>query len=295
MKNYIAVTGGAGFVGSNLIEYLSKKTKYKIISIDNYSSGTKKNHIKSKNIKYIKGDINHIDRILFKYKKKIKTIFHFGEFARIHQSFFYLKKCFSSNISGTSKVLTFCVENKIKIIYSATSASLGNKGSDQSLSPYAYSKSRNLKLLMHLNKWFGLNFEILYFYNVYGPRHIKTGTMATVIGIFEDQYEKKKPITVVRPGTQSRKFTHISDTIEGCYYAWKRNKNRQYNLSNTKSYSILSVARMFSDNIRIIKNRLGERKKSATVNRIGALKIYNYSCKSNLKDYIYKFKRSLAK
>ena len=295
MKKIVVVTGGAGFVGSNLIEYLSKKNIYKIISIDNYSSGSKKNHIKGKNIKYIFGNTNNIYKILDKYKKKIKVIFHFGEFARIHQSFFDVKECFHSNISGTEKVFSFCKENKIKIIYSATSASLGNQGTDQSLSPYAFSKSKNLKLLMHLNKWFRLSYEALYFYNVYGAKQIKIGPMATVIGIFEDQYENNKNITVVKPGTQSRKFTHIDDTVKGCYYAWKKNLNRHYTLSNAKSYSILKVAKMFGGKIKLVKSRLGERKKSLIVNKIGNIRVYNLQCKLNLKKYIRNFKENLNK
>ena len=236
MKKYIVVTGGCGFIGSNLIHYLLTKTKYKIISLDNYSSSSKTKHINNKRVKYIAGDTNYIGRIMKPYKNNIKVIFHFGEFSRIHQSFIDTGKCFFSNISGTSEVFYFCLKNKIKIIYSATSASLGNQGKDQNLSPYAFTKSKNLQLLSHLRKWFGLSYEALYFYNVYGPGHIKTGNMATVIGIFEEQYKKKLPLTVTYPGTQSRKFTHVEDTVGGCYYAWKKNKNRHYSLSNMKSY-----------------------------------------------------------
>ena len=267
MKEYIVVTGGAGFIGSNLIEYLILKTNDKIISLDNYSSGSKKNHIINKRIIYINADTNEINSKLQKYKKKIKVVFHFGEFARIHQSFIDTEKCFFSNICGTSKVFNFCLKNKIKIIYSATSASLGNKGADQSLSPYAFSKSKNLNLLEHLKKWFGLSYEALYFYNVYGPRHIKTGPMATIIGIFENQFIQNIQLSVVRPGTQSRKFTHVQDTIEGCFYAWKQNKNRHYSLSNTRSYQIINVAKMFSKKIKLIPPKLGERKKSLIVKK----------------------------
>ena len=293
MKKYIIVTGGAGFVGSNLIKYLLTKTKNKIISLDNYSSGSKKNHILNNQVKYLKGETKNIHKILDNYKKKISVIFHFGEFARIHQSFINTDKCFSSNICGTSNVFYFCLKNKIKIIYSATSASLGNKGNDQSLSPYAFTKSKNLQLLHYLNHWFGLSYEALYFYNVYGPGHIQSGPMATVIGIFEKQYKEKKPLTVVRPGTQSRKFTHIKDTVTGCYYAWKKNKNRHYSLSNMRSYSIKRVASFFTNNIKMIPAKLGERKKSSIVKFVGKIKIHNFPCKIDLRSYIKEYKNRL--
>ena len=190
MKNYIVVTGGAGFVGSNLIEYLLKKTNKKILSIDNYSSGFKKNHIRNPKVKYFNTDTKDIDEVLSKYKKKIHSLFHFGEFARIYQSFKRFNDCFKSNSRGTQAVFEFCLNNKIKLIYSATSASLGNKGKDKNLSPYAFTKSKNLELLENLKKWFNFKFEIVYFYNVYGPNQIRSGEMATVIGIFEEQFIK---------------------------------------------------------------------------------------------------------
>ena len=146
MKNLIIVTGGAGFVGSNLIEFFLKKTKYTIISLDNYSSGNKRNHLKNKRVKYLKGSTVDINKILNKYKKKINSIFHFGEFSRIFQSFKKFDECYQSNSLGSKAVFKFCLDNNIKLIYSATSASLGNKGSDKNLSPYAFTKSKNLEL-----------------------------------------------------------------------------------------------------------------------------------------------------
>ena len=163
MKNLIIVTGGAGFVGSNLIELLIKKTKYKIISLDDYSSGSKKNHINNKRIKYIRGNTSNIKKILKNYQKKINTIFHFGEFARIYQSFKKFDECFYSNSIGSKAVFNFCLDNKIKLVYSATSASLGNNGDDKNLSPYAFTKSKNLELLENLKKWFNFKFEVIFF------------------------------------------------------------------------------------------------------------------------------------
>lgn len=290
MKNIIVVTGGAGFIGSNLISFFLKKTNLNIISIDNYSSGSKSNHFKNKRIQYINSDTKKICKILDKKKFFIKTIFHFGEFSRIHQSFIDVNQCLSSNIIGTAEVFSFCLKNKIKIIYSATSASLGNFGKDQDLSPYSITKSKNLKLLVQLNQWFGLKYEVVYFYNVYGPGHICTGKMATVIGIFENQYLNKKPLTVVRPGLQSRKFTHIDDTIRGCYHAWKKNLNRHYLLSNLKSYSILQVAKMFKKEIIFIKKKKGERFRSSVVKKSNNIRLYKVDCKISLKNYIKDFK-----
>ena len=291
MKNIIIVTGGAGFIGSNLIELLLKKTSYRIISLDDYSVGTRKNHIYSRRVNYLKGNTLDFFKHFNKIKKKIKVIFHFAEFSRIFQSFDNVQKCFNSNISGTQEVIKFCLENKIKIIYSATSASLGNNQDDQHLSPYAYSKSVNMNLIMNLNKWFNLKYEIIYFYNVYGPRQISDSEMSAVISIFCSQYLNKKPLTVVSPGTQTRRFTHVKDTIEGCYMAWKKNKNQHYSISSLKSYMVKDVAKLFSKNIKYIKKRNGERFKSTVIKSIRGKKIIDLRGKIALEDYVNDFKQ----
>ena len=216
-KNLLIVTGGAGFVGSNLISYFLKETNFKIISLDNYSSGTKKNHIKNKRVKYLKSETKNISKTLKNYKSRIHSLFHFGEFARIYQSFLKMDECINSNTIGSNEVFNFCLSNKIKLIYSATSASIGNNGLDKNLSPYAFTKAKNIEMLENLKKWYKFKYEIVYFYNVYGPNQIKTGNMATVIGIFEDQFRKNKPLSIVRPGTQSRRFTHINDTVSAVF------------------------------------------------------------------------------
>ena len=286
MPKIIIVTGGVGFVGSNLIKTLLKRTKFRLISIDNYSSGSKKNQIKSPRVKYINSDTKNISKILNPYKKDINAIFHFGEFSRIYQSFLRMKECINSNTIGSHEVFNFCLSNKIKLIYSATSASIGNKGNDKNLSPYAFTKAKNLELLENLKKWFNFKYEIVYFYNVYGPGQITTGPMSTVIGIFEDQFKKKIPLTVVRPGSQSRRFTHIKDTIEVCYHAWKKNECKHYSISSRKSYTIINVAKLFGTKIKLLPPRKGERYASALTNLNLSNKVNKMFGKIDLKDYI---------
>ena len=292
MKNYIVVTGGSGFIGSNLINKLIKTTKFNIICIDDYSTGSEKNHFKNKRVKYIRSCTQRISFVLEKYKKKIKVIFHFGEFSRIYQSFLRMNECIESNMIGTNAVFNFCLKNRIKLIYSATSATLGNKGADKNLSPYAFTKSKNLEMLENLKRWFNFKYEIIYFYNVYGPRQIKVGAMATVIGIFEDQFKKNKSLTVVKPGTQSRRFTHVDDTVNACIFAWKKNKCRHYSISNKKSYTIYEVAKMFSNRIKFLPFRKGERFASALTKMNLSNKVYRLYGKINLKNYINSLKNS---
>ncbi len=284
----ILITGGAGFVGTNLIKLLLQKTKFKLISVDNYSSGTKKNHIKNQRIQYLKGNTADISKII-KKPNEIKCIFHFGEFARIYQSFLNMNECIQSNSVGSNSIFNFCLKNRIKLIYSATSASLGNKGNDKNLSPYAFSKAKNLELLENLKRWFKFKYEVIYFYNVYGPHQISEGDMATVIGIFENHYKKRKALPVVRPGTQSRRFTHIDDTINICYLAWKRNLCRHYSISNKRSFSILEVAKLFKSKIKFLPKRAGERYASSSTSINLSNKIYKYYGKISLKDYINNF------
>ena len=292
-KNYIVVTGGVGFIGSNLIKYLIDKTNFSIISLDNYSTGSKKNEIKNKKIKYIKSNTKSISKILNPYKNNIHSLFHFGEFSRIYQSFLNMGDCINSNTIGSNEVFNYCLLNKIKLIYSATSASIGNKGEDKNLSPYAFTKAKNLELLENLKRWFNFRYEIIYFYNVYGPGQIMKGPMATVVGIFEDQFKKKLPLTIVRPGSQSRRFTHVFDTVEACYLAWKKNKCKHYSVSHKKSYKIIEVAKMFDSKFKFLPPRKGERYASALTNFNLSNKVHKIFGKINLKDYVINIVKNL--
>ncbi len=295
MKKYIVITGGAGFVGSNLIKVFLKKTNFDIISLDNYSTGLKKNHLISKRVNYIKGNTIDIKKKLNKFKKNINSLFHFGEFSRIYQSFKHFNQCFESNSLGSKEVFKFCLDNNIKLVYSATSASLGKKGKDKNLSPYAFTKSNNLELLENLKKWFNFKFEIIYFYNVYGQNQISSGKMATVIGIFEYQFINNQPLSVVRPGTQTRRFTHISDTVDICFKAWELKKCRHYSISHKKAFSIIKVAKMFKSKIKYLPNRQGERYASALTDMSLNNKVIRYYGKINLKDYVSSFIKSKKK
>jgi UDP-glucose 4-epimerase len=200
-----------------------------------------------------------------------------------------MNECIQSNTIGSNAIFDFCLKNNIKLIYSATSASLGNHGKDKNLSPYAFTKSKNIEFLENLKRWFNFKYEVIFFYNVYGPNQIREGSMSTVIGIFENCYLKKKPMPVVKPGSQSRRFTHIDDTINVCYKAWKLNKSRYYSISNKKSYSIIEVAKLFNSKIKFLPPRKGERFASALTNIYDSSKVYKNFGKISLKSYVTEF------
>jgi len=292
MKNILVVTGGAGFIGANLIEELIKFKKYKIISLDDYSSGSSRNHIKNSRVKYLRAHTKNISNILKNYTNRIHSIFHFGEFSRIFQSFKKIDKCFVSNIEGSLRLFNFALKNNIKLIYSATSASLGNGGSDMNLSPYAFTKAKNLELLENLKKWFNFKYEVIYFYNVYGPRQICKGDMATVVGIFEEHYKNKKLLPVVKPGSQTRRFTHVKDTVNACVVAWKKNRNTHYSVVSNKCYSIIQLAKLFNTKIKYLPKRKGERFSSALTTENLNNKITRLKAKIRLQDYLNKFIRN---
>ena len=257
-KMRILITGGAGFVGYNLIKSLLQRDDVEhIISLDNYSSGFQSNHIKDDRISYIKGNTWDIESIIILQEFQTTHVFHFGEFSRIVLSFQKVSKTFKSNGYGTQQVLEYCVQKKAKLIYSGSSAIFGSGNSN--LSPYSWLKEKNIELIKNYEKWYDLSYSICYFYNAYGPRQIKEGEYATVIGIFEDQYKKNKPLTIVGDGLQTRIFTHIDDIVEGLIKVALFGNGDHYHLGHYKSISILDLAKMFKTSHVFIPERRGER------------------------------------
>lgn len=250
----ILVIGGAGFVGSNLIKTLVSD-KIIIISLDNYSSGYEKNHIIDDNVKYIKGNSWDILNIEELKSFNPDVIYHFGEYSRISQSFEESSKVFKSNTYGTQQVLEYAVKKKSKLIYSGSSAIFGN----YNLSPYAFTKAKNIELIKNYKEWYGLDYCIVYFYNVYGQGQITKGNYATVIGIFEEQYKNKEPLTVVKPGTQTRYFTHIDDIIRGLLLISEKGEGDGYMLGTRKDISIFDLVKMFDTEYVMIESKKGER------------------------------------
>jgi UDP-glucose 4-epimerase len=252
--NKILVTGGAGFVGSNLIDKLSLDPKNQITSLDCYFTGNYENHIDG--VEYIQGYTWDIDKIF--ENQKFDLIFHFGEYSRIVHSFEDIEFVSESILRGTPKVFEFAKKNSSKLIYSASSSKFGNNGKDENLSPYAWMKSKMVELLKNYNKWFNLQFEICYFFNVYGPRQIYEGNYATVVAIFEKQFKLNKNLTVVKPGTQTRDFTHIDDIIAGVIKSMNINMNYEWHLRSGSNISIIDLAEKFGS-WEFVEERKGER------------------------------------
>mgnify|MGYP001173372100 FL=1 len=282
----ILITGGAGFIASNLIKLILKKNpRVFIYSYDNYYSGSIKNHVKSKRVKYIKGDTLRINKKRSLKKINFDYVFHFAEFSRIVPSFKNYETCIKTNTYGTFEVIKFCLENKAKLVYSASSSTIGK---NRNLSPYSWSKYANNELIKNFSRWFGLKYVIVYFYNVYGPNQIMEGQMSAVIGIFEKQYLSGKTLTVVKPGNQKRDFTHVEDIANGTYLAVTKSINSEFHLGSGKNYSILQVAKMFKTKYKLVAERPGERFYSLS-NTNKAKKFLKYSIKFDLKKYITEF------
>lgn len=283
----ILVTGGAGYIASNLIVRLLEDNEVQeIISLDNYFSGFKQNHHTSPKITYINGNTWDVNNIFS--ENDFDIIYHFGEYSRIVFSFEDFDFVERSIVRGTLEILKFCIKNNSKLIYSASSSKFGNNGEDENLSPYAFFKSKNVELIKNFHNWFNLDYEICYFFNVYGGNHIRKGKYATVIAIFEDQYIKGVPLTVVGDGKQSRDFTHIDDVCDGIMKVSKMKTNHEYFLRYGENFQIINVAKKFKAPVIHTEERPGERFTSEHFITDTESKL-NWKAKINLFDYIEKF------
>ena len=250
----VLITGGAGFIGSNLCRRLSENKENEIWSFDNYSTGDTKNHIKG--VTYIKGHTQDIEN---KINFKPDITFHLGEYSRVEQSFEDLNSVWTSNKNGTFSVLNFCLKNKSKLVYAGSSTKFGDGGLGRSQSPYGWTKASNTELIRNFGHWFGLDYAITYFYNAYGYNEIKTGKYATLIGIFSECMRRNRPLTVVKPGTQKRNFTHINDIVSGLEKIGKLGHGDNFGIGNEQAYSVIEVAKMFGGEIEFIPERPGNR------------------------------------
>ena len=255
----VLVTGGAGFIGGHLCEKLADDGN-EVISLDNYSTGSEKNHIDE--VVYIKGETTNIDKLIT-FSPDI--IYHLGEYSRVEQSFDDIEKVWSSNKDGIFAVLQFCRKTKAKLIYAGSSTKFGDGGLGRSQSPYAWTKSSNTELVENYGNWFGIKYAITYFYNVYGGREISTGKYATLIALFKEKYKNRKPLTVVSPGTQLRNFTHIEDIISGLVLVGKKGRGDNYGIGCSQSFSILDIAKMFGSEIEFLPERKGNRMSASVV------------------------------
>lgn len=288
----ILVTGGAGFIGSNLVKRIREDWPQAHITVlDNLFTGSH-SRVSDYVDRFDALDTIHIDLIYSKKPGTFDIVYHFGEYSRIVKSFEDIEYVMSSNLNGTSKVLEMCKKWGAKLIYSASSSTFGNGGEDQNLSPYAWAKAKMVELIQNYNKWFGLQYEICYFFNVYGPGQIQTGDYATVVGIFERQYTAGEPLTIVEPGTQTRDFTHVDDIVDGVIRATHIEKNGHWHLRSGKTISILELADLFDHAHIMIPERPGERFKAEDI-PTNTREVLDWEPKHLISEYINSIKTKI--
>lgn len=284
-KKTILVTGGAGFIGSHLCERLVKDG-HKVISLDNYFTGKKENHVSG--VDYREGHTKDIEKHV---SEKIDMVYHLGEYSRVEKSFDDMGLVWDLNKLGTFAVLEFCRKRKVKIVYAGSSTKFGDGGLGRDQSPYAWTKASNTELVRNYGHWFDLPYAITYFYNVYGPREISKGAYATVIGIFKEQRKKGLPVTVVSPGTQKRNFTHVEDIVEGLVLVGEKGEGDDFGVGSEKNYSILKVAKMFGSNTKMLPERAGNRMDSSV--ETAKIKKLGWRAKKDLEEHIKNFKKEI--
>ncbi len=282
----VLVIGGAGFVGSNLCKRL-KENKNSVISLDNYSAGTRDNHVK--NVTYIEGQSIDVDKLV---NEDVDLIFHLGEYSRVEKSFVDIEKVIDSNINGTAAVLEFWRKQKCKLVYAGSSTKFSNDSGKDS-SPYAYTKSSNTDLVKNYASWFDLPYAISYFYNVYGRNEVAEGNYATLIAILKKRFSEGKNLNIVEPGSQRRNFTHIDDIIDALVLIGDKGAGDEYGIGADESYSVLDVASFFKSKIDMLPPRRGNRMDGKVLTE--KTKALGWSPKIRIEDHILEFIKSESK
>ncbi|WP_294961829.1 NAD-dependent epimerase/dehydratase family protein [Sulfurimonas sp.] len=254
MKKRILVTGGAGFVGSNLCERLAEDKNNDIYSLDNYFTGSKKNHLP--NVTYIEGSTVDIANLI---TFTPDMVYHLGEYSRVEQSFDDIEQVWKFNKDGIFAVLEFVRKAGCKILYAGSSTKFGDGGLGRSASPYAWTKASNTELVQNYGAWFNVPYAITYFYNVYGNREIQTGKYATLIALFKEKMKNNEALTIVSPGSQKRNFTHIDDIIDGLVLVGENGYGDEFGIGSPEAYSIKEIAEMYDGEIQMLPERKGNR------------------------------------
>lgn len=260
-ESVFLVTGGAGFIGHHLIRgLLAAHPRARIYSVDLYFTGSRANHVTDERVAYLEGSTCDLSALLRRHRSPLpQVVFHLGEYSRVSQSFDELDRVWEYNIAGTREVVGFCLRHGIRLVYAGSSSALGNGGDDERLSPYAWTKAKNAEYIRNVGVWYGLDYVITYFYNVYGPGQIAHGPYATAIGIFEEQLRSGRPLTVAQPGTQTRDFTHVKDVVDGVILCAERGRGDGYLLGAGQEHRIIDIARMFGGQVEMVPQRRGER------------------------------------
>ena len=253
-KKKILVTGGAGFVGSNLCERLAQDENNDVYSLDNYFTGSKDNHVD--NVTYIEGLTEDIDELI---TFAPDMVYHLGEYSRVEQSFDDIEKVWKFNKNGIFAVLEFVRKHGCKILYAGSSTKFGDGGMGRSASPYAWTKASNTELVQNYGAWFNVPYAITYFYNVYGNREIQTGKYATLIALFKEKMKNNEPLTIVSPGTQKRNFTHIDDIVNGLVLVGENGYGDEFGIGSPEAYTIKEIAELYDGKIEMLPERKGNR------------------------------------
>jgi len=278
--NNALVTGGAGFIGINLIKRLLDEN-YHVTSLDNYSTGSKLNELK--NVNYIVADIEEINNI----DKHFNICFHLAAQSRVQPSFDNPQESVRVNVIGTTKVMEWAKLNNVKVIYAGSSS----KHHDPSDSPYAMTKFLGEEICKLYKKSFNVNVEIARFYNVYGPFEPLDEKFGNVIGIWQAKVHKNFPLPIVGDGNQKRDFTHVFDIVDGLLKIsnTKIKHSDAWEIGTGVNYSINELYEMFNQRYKIssviIPDQRGNYRETLRVND-DLVNLLNWKPKDRLKEYI---------